>query len=184
MMKINVDTGALETQGITINELLTLVTLKYPHTKFVFTPIIFRSLVNKGLARTTGSTLLTEQGEEVVNTYIISAENNISELAQNLRDLYPSGKKGGTYYWRGNLTEIETKLKVFFKKYGTFYTQEQIEAATSKYINSFDDTNRDRAMMLLKYFIEKQGTSTLLSYLDNIEEATQLEIDYGKSRSL
>jgi hypothetical protein len=185
MIKINIDTTILEGQGVTINELLALIKVKHPKISFTFSPIIFTGLMEKGLAKIViGFPEITPKGKELIAMFSSDIEDNIGNLAKNLMDLFPSGKKGGLYYWKGNLSEVETKLKTFFKKYGTSYTEEQIELATSKYIKSFDDTNRDKAMMLLKYFIEKNGTSTLLSYLENIEEAKTLEVEYGKSRAL
>ena len=79
---------------------------------------------------------------------------NIEELADKLRDVYPSGKIYNTnYYYRCNRQDIINKLKTFFKIYGTKYTDEQIINATRKYIKSFNGNYT--YLKLLKYFIWK-----------------------------
>lgn len=185
MLKINIDVKKLQEMGISLNEVLLVIRIKYPEILFTFTPITFKNALDKELIKLGGSTAtLTDRGEELVRMFSDNMEDSIAELAATLRELFPEGKKGGIYYWRGSLSEIEKKLISFFKRHGTKYSIEDIEIATKRYVDSFDDRNRDRAMMLLKYFIEKNGTSTLLSYLEHIEEAKQLSIDYGNSVEL
>lgn len=184
MIKINIDCAVLDSQGITVNEVLALIKFKYPRISYVFTPAVTGSLIDKGLVTMSIVPKLTSEGEEVVGAYVLNIDDNISELAQNLREIYPSGKKGNAYYWRGSISEIETKLRAFYKKYGHKYSPEEVEVATKKYVDSFTDLNRDKAMMLLKYFIAKDNTSTLLSYLDHIQEGAQLTIEYGNTKSI
>lgn len=102
------------------------------------------------------------------------SEEKIIELAKKLQAVYPEGKKSGTtYYWRGNVGEIVRKLKGFYKRYGTTYTDEEIISATERYIKSF--SNSTAYMQLLKYFIWKEKEngeeiSELAAYLENVEQ--------------
>lgn len=117
----------------------------------------------------------------VENLHIILAEGtnpkSVNERAENLadklRDLYPNGKIYNTnYYYRGNKNDIINKLKTFFNKYGTKYTDEQIINATKKYIESFNGNYA--YLKLLKYFIWKDERakgesiqSLLADFLEN-----------------
>lgn len=89
------------------------------------------------------------------------------ELVDILRAIYPEGKKPGTpYYWRGNSSEIKTKLDSFFERYKKLnISNEMIIKATENYVKSYEgDRNY---MQLLKYFIEKNGESALLTFIEN-----------------
>lgn len=101
--------------------------------------------------------------------------DNLDELALKLKEIYPKGRKDGTNnYWTEGQALIVRRLKLFFKKYGTEYSHEQIIQATQDYVNSFNGDYR--FMRVLKYFIFKEvkgangeieGTSDLLNRLDN-----------------
>lgn len=185
MITLSVDLHKLKECGLSINEYLTLLKIKHPNIDFSFSPIHYKNVMLKGYITMEKSKLVvTELGESIINDYTENAEDSIGDLAEALRELYPSGKKGGTYYWRGSRNEIKKKLHVFYKKHGTDYTSEQILDATKRYINSFDDNDFDKAMMLLKYFIEKNGTSTLHTHLETITETKKLTINYGNVREL
>lgn len=83
-----------------------------------------------------------------------SVNKRAEELADKLRDIYPKGKIPNTnYYYKSNRSDIINKLKTFFNKYGTQYTDEQIIKATQKYVNSFNGNYT--YLKLLKYFIWK-----------------------------
>ena len=98
-----------------------------------------------------------------------------SRLATELREIFPKGKKEGTpYYWRDSHVIIQKKLLVFFKKFGSHYTDEQIIKATKNYVQEFNGDYK--FMQLLKYFISKkdlirgEDRSDLASYLENIDQ--------------
>ena len=109
---------------------------------------------------------------------INSIEDRIDNLATQLMAIFPKGKKPGTnLYWTGNIRDIKLKLKKFFVKYGDKYTDEQIIAATTSYVNSFNGDYR--YMRILKYFIFKnehklsedggyvEEVSDLATYIEN-----------------
>lgn len=129
------------------------------------------------------------------NLHNIMAESSLDKndnsradnLAHILREIFPKGYKdiglGKKYSWRDSDRIIAGKLKTFFKRYGTQYTDEQIIEATKKYVKSF---NGDYTYMkLLKYFIWKDDrradangegyideSSELVNMLENEDEVT------------
>lgn len=118
---------------------------------------------------------LTQRGVNLVEDIFLKSEfvdknGNLSleELANELREIYPKGKKPGTaYMWRDSTALIVKRLKAFIKKYGE-YKHEDILMATKKYVTSFNGNYT--YMQLLKYFIFKDEESQLLSYISNPEE--------------
>lgn len=77
------------------------------------------------------------------------------------------------------------RLKLFFKKYGNEYTDEQIIQATKKYVEGFNGNYT--YMRLLKYFIfkekvgasgEVEGDSELISYIENAGQTDDLRSDW------
>lgn len=100
----------------------------------------------------------------------------IEALAKAMADLFPKGKKPGTNkYWKGNSALVVKKLINFLKRYGIF-PSETILKATSAYINSFgQDTS---LMRILPYFIEKDGESDLLTFIENLSEESIEKSDF------
>ena len=112
---------------------------------------------------------------------IITTERVI-KLQEALTELFPKGKKNGTNnYWRGNSTNVQYKLRNFLKKYGNFEDSVIIET-TKNYINSFGLNTT--LMRTLPYFIEKDGTSDLMTYIENYSNSDNLETDAWKTTLL
>lgn len=135
---------------------------------------------------------LSQDGEFLVES--IMADSNMGKsisderfinLANQLRELFPAGKKPGyAYTWRDSTSCIVDRLKKFVMKYGN-HSDEEIINATKAYIASFNGDYR--YMQLLKYFIwknkvtggelvdgrlvgEVEKQSQLASYIENKEE--------------
>ena len=124
---------------------------------------------------------LSGKGVEVLSSAIVDSDKKqesderLIKLATNLKEIFPTGKKEGTnYYWAEGIALIVRRLKLFFKKYGNTYTDEQILKAATTYITSFNGNYT--YMRLLKYFIFKEkvgasgeieGDSELVSYIEN-----------------
>ena len=87
-----------------------------------------------------------------------ASKRDFMELANKLRDIYPTGRKGNSpYTWRDSTKLIAQRLQIFTNKFDE-YTDEQIIEATRKYVESF---STDKTyMQLLKYFIWKADRST------------------------
>ena len=162
-MKIEVSDKICEKYNLSIEEALVLIGLKYSSQE------VFQKLNKERFLLDLGSSIFNEEtkyklsrkANEVLSCILAESTDvvakrttNIEELADKLRDIYPSGKIYNTnYYYRCNRQDIINKLKTFFKMYGTKYTDEQIINATQKYVNSFNGNYA--YLKLLKYFIWK-----------------------------
>lgn len=135
---------------------------------------------------------LTNKGAEIIGSVIIDSDKNqqpedkLVQLATRLKEIFPKGKKDGTnYYWADGVALIVRRLKLFFKKYGDAYSDEQIIQATLKYVEGFNGNYT--YMRLLKYFIfkekigaagEVEGDSELISYIENADQTDNLKNDW------
>lgn len=153
---------ACKKHGLLLSEGLALLAIS------TTTDETYRSLVNKGLITKANGTMqalnrkysATDTGIVLADELladseedIVVREDEIKELAEKLREIYPEGKMPGTsYYYRCNRADIVRKLKSFFRRYGD-YTPEQIMEATQRYVASFNGNYT--YLRLLKYFIWK-----------------------------
>lgn len=155
-----------------------------------------KSMRAKGYVKKPSNTLLslplrlTTKGKEVITGIIADStpkgtDARLISLAQELREVFPKGKKDGTNnYWSDGATIIVRRLKLFFKKYGDF-TNDQILTAARKYVESFNGNYQ--FMRTLKYFIFKdarglegniENTSELLTYIENEGQEETLGNDW------
>lgn len=157
-----------------------------------------KQLVSKGYITAYGEDLfpengwrITRKGRELLDSVVIDSEGikksdeEILILAGKLKEVFPTGKKDGTSnYWAEGKALIAKRLKAFFKKYGTDYTDEQIINAAKKYVEGFNGNYQ--FMRTLKYFIfkdrdiagEREYTSDLLNYLENAGNEETLRDDW------
>lgn len=135
---------------------------------------------------------LTNKGTEVIDSVIVDSDKKskpderFTQLATRLKGVFPKGKKDGTnYYWADGVALIVRRLKLFFRKYGDTYTDEQIVKAAEKYVQGFNGNYT--YMRLLKYFIfkekvgaagEVEGDSELISYIENAGQEENLRNDW------
>lgn len=151
-------------------------------------------LLGTHIVESEGQILITHGLKDRLERIILDSEKDkepeerFIALAKAMMTKFPKGKKEDTiYYWKGNTSEIVTKLKSFFKKYGNDFTDEQIIDATTKYVESFNGQYRN--MRLLKYFISKnlvsdgetERVSELLSYLENAGEEIEVRDNWTSS---
>lgn len=145
--------------------------------------ITMQALNKKYSASGNGLTLAEELLADSEESVTIK-EDDIKELAEKLRSIYPEGKMAGTsYYYRCNKADIIRKLKSFFRRYGE-YTSEQIIEATQRYINSFNGNYT--YLRLLKYFIWKDekkdgevlSVSQLADWIENKNETNITNSDW------
>ena len=155
-----------------------------------------KSMRAKGYVKKPSNTLLslplrlTTKGKEVITGIIADStpkgtDARLISLAQELREVFPKGKKDGTNnYWSDGATIIVRRLKLFFKKYGDL-TNDQILTAARKYVESFNGNYQ--FMRTLKYFIFKdarglegniENTSELLTYIENEGQEEVLRDDW------
>ena len=160
-MKLTIDQTILENNNLTLEEFLVL----FLSAKEVDIGDISQSLVAKGFADkdlfSSGKLVISDKVKDLISTISIDSDKNVidkdsefTELATELREIYPAGRKDGTtYMWRGTTAEVTKKLKTLVVKYGFVINKESVIKATKEYVNSFNGNYR--YMQLLKYFILK-----------------------------
>lgn len=160
-MKLTIDQTVLDKNGLTLEEFLVL----YLGAKDVDIESVSQSLIAKGLADkdlfSNGKIVVSDKVKDLVSTISIDSDKNVidkdsefTELATELREIYPAGRKDGTtYMWRGTTAEVAKKLKTLVVKYGFTINKEDVIKATKEYVSSFNGNYR--YMQLLKYFILK-----------------------------
>ena len=156
-MKLTIDQTILENNNLTLEEFLVL----FLSAKEVDIGDISQSLVAKGFADkdlfSSGKLVISDKVKDLISTISIDSDKNVidkdsefTELATELREIYPAGRKDGTtYMWRGTTAEVAKKLKTLVVKYGFVINKESVIKATKEYVNSFNGNYR--YMQLLKY---------------------------------
>ena len=200
MTTVCLNKKAAQQNGITIDEALLMLVI---HNKANLEGAE-RALIQKGLITAERNDLfqqigwrLTNKGTEVLDSVIMDSnkeqepQDRLIQLATKLKEVFPKGKKDGTnYYWADGVALIVRRLKLFFKKYGNKFTDEQIIQAAEKYVQGFNGNYQ--YMRLLKYFIfkekvgangEVEGDSELISYIENAGQEEDLRNDWTSSLS-
>ena len=200
MTTVCLNKKAAQQNGITIDEALLMLVI---HNKANLEGAE-RALIQKGLITAERNDLfqqvgwrLTNKGTEVLDSVIMDSDkeqepqDRLIQLATKLKEIFPKGKKDGTnYYWADGVALIVRRLKLFFKKYGNKFTDEQIIQAAEKYVQGFNGNYQ--YMRLLKYFIfkekvgangEVEGDSELISYIENAGQEDDLRNDWTSSLS-
>ena len=196
MTTICLNKKATQQNGITIDEALLMLVI---HNKANLERAE-KALIQKGLITAERDDLfqqvgwrLTNKGTEVLDSVIMDSDkeqepqDRLIQLATRLKEIFPKGKKDGTnYYWTEGVALIVRRLKLFFRKYGNKFTDEQIIQAAEKYVQGFNGNYR--YMRLLKYFIfkeevgangEVEGDSELISYIENAGQEEDLRNDWA-----
>ena len=196
MTTICLNKKATQQNGITIDEALLMLVI---HNK-VNLESAEKALIQKGLITAERNDLfqqvgwrLTNKGTEVLDSVIMDSDkeqepqDRLIQLATRLKEIFPKGKKDGTnYYWTEGVALIVRRLKLFFRKYGNKFTDEQIIQAAEKYVQGFNGSYR--YMRLLKYFIfkeevgangEVEGSSELINYIENAGQEENLRDDWA-----
>ena len=195
MTTVCLNKKAAQQNGITIDEALLMLAI---HNKADLERAE-KALVQKGLITAERNDLfqqigwrLTNKGTEVLDYVIMDSDkeqepqDRLIQLATKLKETFPKGKKDGTnYYWAEGVALIVRRLKLFFKKYGNEFTDEQIVQAAEKYVQGFNGNYQ--YMRLLKYFIfkekvgangEVEGDSELINYIENADQTDSLKNDW------
>lgn len=160
-MSIVINEKAINKNGLSIGEILVLLVIS----NSVDIEKSINTVLKLGYATSAGSDSLrlTNKGVEILNNTIIDSfdytsddSSRLENLAEKLRELYPTGRKEGTsYMWKGTTAEIVRKLKTLETKYKFKFSDEQAIKATTAYVQSFNGNYK--FMQLLKYFILKAG---------------------------
>lgn len=185
MITICLNGDAIKANGLTIDEVLLLIATQ---NKVDFESAE-KKLIASGMITAERDTFfhqtgwrLTQKGIDTLNNVIIDSEkapvasDKLEVLATTLKGIFPKGKKEGTnIYWTEGIPLIIRRLKLFFKKYGASYSDEQIIEAAKSYVASFNGDYR--FMKVLKYFmfkekkvsagVEVESESELITYIEN-----------------
>lgn len=184
-MKFTIAQNILDKYNITLEEYLIL----YISSKEINIDNIKESLIAKGFADkdlfSKNNIVVSDKIKDIISTILIDSDKSVIDkeeeyiqLANELRNIYPTGRKSGTtYLWRGSTAEVAKKLKTLVVKYGYKLNKEEVINATKEYINSFNGDYR--YMHLLKYFILKsvrdadgniEVKSELMSIIENKDQ--------------
>lgn len=194
-MTICLNKQIIDQYNMTIDEILLMIVLE----NNIDLDVAQKNLINKGYITVNRNELflpigwrLTNTGKDMLNAIIVDSDKHqepqekLTDLATKLKAIFPKGKKDGTnYYWSDGVPLVIRRLKLFFKKYGSDFTNEQIIQATEKYVEGFNGSYQ--YMRLLKYFIFKEkvgangeieGDSELISYIENAGEEENLKNEW------
>lgn len=175
-----------DANGITLEEALCLIIV---NEKIDVNRILYNLCVRSFIGNINTSPvtyfMLDKGTDSLKNTILDSLEvkttsEDLHNLAIQLKEIFPKGKKPGTnYYWADGVAIIEKRLKLFFRKYGETYSCEQIVQAAKDYVDSFNGNYT--YMKLLKYFIlkekvgaagDQESESELINYIENAGQET------------
>lgn len=181
-MNITINEEILSKYNLTLEEFLVLylcakeINIKHVIQNLISLGIIERDIYNDANA------VISDNTKNLIasiiidsDSAIINKETEFLDLANEMRALFPEGKKPGTtYYWKDSAPIIAKKLKTLVLKFGTKLKKDKVLEATKRYVESFKGDFS--YMQLLKYFILKtdknsgEMRSELLSYLENAEQ--------------
>ena len=188
-MKFIFDTDKIEKFGINGDTFIYLISLylKCPITEDTFIKANKQGYTIKHESTAFPPYTISKQGIFKTEQHFLNSEmtvtskgESLEDIANAMREVYPSGRKAGTnYMWRDSTAVIAQRLKALVKKYNVSFTKEEAVDATRRYIAGFNGNYT--YMQILKYFISKQKpvegapaeqNSQFLSYLENKEGDT------------
>ena len=186
-MKYCIEENVAKRHHLSINELLGLMLFKNGcNPQQLINRMLERELIVQDMF---GNYIVTQHWDDELQKVLLESDaeipkdNDLNYLVGQLREIFPKGIKTGSAAWRGNKREITLRLQKFFKIYDK-YTDEEIIAATKKYVESFNGNYT--YMRILKYFILKdevkigeegnryvEQVSELANFLENEMEQSQ-----------
>ena len=186
--KFIVDFGLIEKNGVSFAEYLMLLLYKLKENESfnAYITKLNSNLLDKKLIVTdmfsNGENYISPKGRDFISSIVLSSqdvnlEKDLEQLANDLKELFPTGNKSPGHPWRGNTKEIVNKLKRFKLLYS--YSNTEILNATKHYVENMEN---NQYMRVLKYFILKQNDageqiSDLASYIENADE--QIRTDWS-----
>lgn len=114
--------------------------------------------------------------QDLVSRILVLSDNSVptkdelTQLATQLKEIYPKGRKSPSVPWQESLSATIYRLQSLYKNFPEIknYSHEQILEATANYISLFKDDNT--YMRTLNYFLWKKDEtlkSSLLTMLEN-----------------
>ena len=171
-MQIIIDTERIDRRGLNINEYLSLISIYSKQNgrsiEYIERRADYLSLASKQYILIDGAivSLLPKALfliEGIGRDYV--------HLATIIRECFPKGSKDGKYPWRGTIKTLVDKLRKLDKGHGmTDYTNDKIIEICNNYVAQFNAQTIDRGMQIAPYFIEKDGNSGLMAWLEKEDE--------------
>ena len=155
-MKIIIDEDICAKHDLHPTEVLLMLALKLCHN----VPQYLEHMVKKDLLYKKGDSYYYPMEDSDVKVIEIITESSanvpqqddIVELANKMKELFPTGYKSANTTWRCSTRELVLALKKFFMLYGK-YSNDEILDATKRYVDHFKNDNT--YMRTLKYFVIK-----------------------------
>ena len=178
-MKITIDEKVCIKHKMTIQEVLLALAFRMANSD-----IVIDNMLNREILIDKGDYLVTQHWSDVLDEIIADSSGSIEksdeeiiELAKQMRELYPQGKmkdrygRMTPYYYRCNNSEVVKKLKKFFTIFGNV-SNEDILGATKRYVASFQGNYT--GMRLIKYFILKEDVRPSEDGTGHVEQISDL----------
>jgi len=171
-MQITIDTERITRRGLSINEYLSLLAIYSKQNgksiDYMERKVDYLSLSSKQYVLIDGGTVsLLPKALFLIE----GIGRDYTQLATSIRECFPRGSKDGKYPWRGTIKILVDKLKKLDKGHGMAdYTIDKIVAVCSNYVAQFNEQTIDRGMQIAPYFIEKDGNSGLMAWLEKEDE--------------
>ena len=178
-MKITIDEKVCLKHKMTIQEVLLALAFRMANSD-----IVIDNMLNREILVDKGDYLVTQHWSDVLDEILSDSSGSIEksdeeiiELAKQMRELYPQGKmkdrygRMTPYYYRCNNSEVVKKLKKFFTIFGNV-SNEEILDATKRYVASFQGNYT--GMRLIKYFILKDDVRPSEDGTGHVEQISDL----------
>lgn len=150
-----------------------------------FFQTVLNRLIKDGIvSNESGRMALTENARPVVECIDGTpqmSEDDIENLAVQMRELFPTGDQPGTGYpWRCSTSTVVTRIKSLLETRKKSFTNEEALAATRLYVSKL---NNGRQIRTLRYFIYKnvndggkiEMQSDLLDAIDDVRDGVTVQ---------
>ena len=183
-MKITIDEKVCLKHKMTVPEVLMALALRSCEENTIENMLNREILVVKEMGLFEDAYRVTQHWSDVLDEILSDSSGSIEksdeeivELAKQMRELYPQGKmkdrygRMTPYYYRCNNSEVVKKLKKFFTIFGNV-SNEDILDATRRYVASFQGNYT--GMRLIKYFILKDDVRPSEDGTGHVEQISDL----------
>lgn len=186
-MKIIINTDVLQKHNLSLGQFIVLLTSYYNlDCQKIHDELIEMKLAEKDLFKGFPP-VISDNTKNLIARIIVESDDKLQncgiddfeELAQELINCYPPGKKPGTTYpLAGNVEEIAQKLRVLIVKHNFIFTEEEAIHAVKEYVSSCE--NREDMVLLRNFILHNKRTengyefsSIFMSYIENYREQKQ-----------
>ena len=183
-MKITIDEKVCTKHKMSVPEVLMALALRSCEENTIENMLNREILVVKEEGLFEDAYKVTQRWSDVLDEILADSSETVEksdeellELAQKMRELYPQGKmkdrygRPTPYYYRCNNSEVVKKLKKFFTIFDNV-SDEEILDATKRYVASFQGNYT--GMRLIKYFILKDDVKPSEDGQGHVEQISDL----------